>query len=255
MRPFDTETGRFFLKDTIRQLVDFRRTDQSRGVPPPPVQKAVPGDGRRIGLPARAGFDALAGVSLLDALRERRSVRRFTDAPLGKLELAFLLWAAQGIREGERPPGVFRTVPSAGARHPFETYVAVFRVEGLEPGLYRYLPLDHELVLLRAVEAVADLAEDVTNACLGQSFAGKAAATLFLTALPYRTEWRYGPASYKVIALDAGHVGQNVYLACEAIGAGTCGIGAYDQKACDALLGVDGRDEFTVYITPVGKVD
>jgi nitroreductase len=60
--------------------------------------------------------------------------------------------------------------------------------------------------------------------------------------------------SHKVIALDAGHVCQNLYLACEAIDAGTCGIGAYHQHKMDALLGVDGEDEFTIYLAPVGKV-
>lgn len=64
---------------------------------------------------------------------------------------------------------------------------------------------------------------------------------------------RNGLASHKVIALDAGHVCQNLYLACEAVGAGACAIAAYDQDAMDELLGVDGRDEFTVYLAPVGK--
>jgi SagB-type dehydrogenase family enzyme len=252
MKPFDSETGRFFLKDTIRKLVDFRLTEQSRGLPPPPVQKPAPAGAPRVRLPHPDAFDALVDMPLLTALRGRRSVRSFSDEPLKRAELAFLLWAAQGVRAGEGPPGVFRTVPSAGARHPFETHVAALRVEDIACGLYRYLPLDHELVLLRAA-AAGQLAEEVTKACLGQRFAGQAAATFLWTAIPRRTEWRYGPASYKVIAVDAGHVGQNVYLACGAIGAGTCAIGAYDQEACDELLGVDGREEFTVYIAPVGK--
>jgi len=67
-------------------------------------------------------------------------------------------------------------------------------------------------------------------------------------------EWRYGLAAHRVIALDAGHVCQNLYLACEAIGAGTCGIAAYNQEAIDQLLRVDGEDEFTIYLAPVGKV-
>jgi SagB-type dehydrogenase family enzyme len=74
----------------------------------------------------------------------------------------------------------------------------------------------------------------------------------FWTAIPYRSEWRYAAASHKLIALDAGHLCQNLYLACEAIGAGTCAIGAYDQALCDELLGVDGVDELTVYAAPVG---
>jgi len=74
------------------------------------------------------------------------------------------------------------------------------------------------------------------------------------TAVPYRTEWRYGPVSPKLVALDAGHACQNLYLAVEAIGAGTCAIGAYDQELSDAMCGVDGRDEFVVYMAPVGRL-
>jgi len=89
---------------------------------------------------------------------------------------------------------------------------------------------------------------------LGQSFVGAGAVTFVWTALPQRTEWRYGAAAHKVIALDAGHLCQNMYLACEAIGAGTCAIAAYDQELMDTLVGVDGEDEFVIYLAPVGKV-
>jgi SagB-type dehydrogenase family enzyme len=65
--------------------------------------------------------------------------------------------------------------------------------------------------------------------------------------------WRYDIAAHKVIAIDAGHVCQNLYLACEAIGAGTCAMAAYDQEAIDKLLRIDGQDEFTVYLASVGK--
>lgn len=157
----------------------------------------------------------------------------------------------QGVREFVHEAAVLRTVPSAGCRHPFETYLAVLRVEGLERGIYRYLPLEHSLVHVRAID---NLPGHLTAAARGQGFAGQAAVTFIWTAIPERTEWRYAAASYKVIALDAGHVCQNLYLACEAIGAGTCAIAAYDQVLSDALLGVDVDEEFTVYIAPVGKI-
>jgi len=72
-------------------------------------------------------------------------------------------------------------------------------------------------------------------------------------APPHRMEWRYGLAAHKVIAIDAGHVCQNLYLACEAIGAATCAIAAYDQGEIDKLLRIDGQDEFTIYLASVGK--
>ena len=67
-------------------------------------------------------------------------------------------------------------------------------------------------------------------------------------------EWRHGLAAHKVIALDAGHACQNVYLACEALGAGTCAIAAYDQHRIDELLRLDGEEEFTTYLAPVGRI-
>jgi SagB-type dehydrogenase family enzyme len=80
------------------------------------------------------------------------------------------------------------------------------------------------------------------------------AVTFVWTAIPYRTAWRYRILSPKIIAQDSGHVCQNLYLACEAIGAGTCAIGAYDQAKMDAALNLDGEREFTIYVAPVGKI-
>jgi SagB-type dehydrogenase family enzyme len=242
---------RYFLKDDIRQRIDFSRTDQSRGGHPPPIAKPCPAGAKRIELVKPGQWKGIRRTDLEEAIRTRESVRRFSDAPLNLDELSFLLWATQGIREQIGPGTALRAVPSAGARHALETYLCVMNVTDLETGLYRYLPLEHGLARLAAIP---DLSERVTTAALGQQFAGQAAVTFVWTTIPYRMEWRYGLAAHKVIALDAGHVCQNLYLACQAVGAGTCAIAAYDQEEMDQLLGVDGHDEFTVYLAPVGKV-
>ncbi|MDP8236031.1 MAG: SagB/ThcOx family dehydrogenase [Candidatus Erginobacter occultus] len=243
--------GRFWLKDTIRQLVDFSRTGQSREVAPPPFQKPVPASAERVGLPG--GSEALRRLAKLpvgEAIIARESRRDFGADPFSIEELSALLWAVQGVKRVLSPAAALRSVPSAGARHSFETYLAANRVEGLAPGIYRYLPFDGELVRLAGGK---DTAQRAARACLGQGFVAEAAAVFFWTAIPARMEWRYGAAAYKVIALDAGHVGQNLYLAAEALGAGVCAIAAYDQEACDRLLGVDGEEEFTVYIAAAGR--
>lgn len=241
---------RYFLKDSIRKTINFSTTDQSRGVPPPPLSKPCPSDVARISLVPRDGLDSVPAVPLLTAIGRRCSHRSFLDSPLTLAELSFLLWCTQGVKEVLGPHATLRTVPSAGARHALETYVYIRRVGSLDEGIYRYLPLEHELCCERAQPG---LGRQVSEACFGQEFAGEAAATFIWTTIPYRMEWRYGLAAHKVIAIDAGHVCQNLYLACEAIGAGTCAIGAYDQEKVDSLLGVDGEEEFTVYIAPVGK--
>ncbi len=256
---------RFFLKDSIRDLVDFGRSDQSRGIAPPPIQKPVPEGARRVGLVPHEEIRkaGLAQMPILEAIARRSSVRRYTDTPLSLAELSLLLWATQGVRHTMGETTVLRTVPSAGNRHALEPYVYVRRVESVPEGIYRYLPLGHELVLEREADTEREgntereegaLARRVSEACRGQRFAGDCAATFIWTTIPYRMEWRYGLAAHKVIAIDAGHVGQNLYLACQAIGAGTCAIAAYDQEAMDRLLGVDGEEEFTVYVAPVGKL-
>jgi len=248
-KPF--EQNRFFLKDTIRLQINFRHTAQNRHVPAPPVQKPIPPDTVRIKLPdGAAALARLGRMPIGEAIIRRESVRDYSTAPLTIEELSALLWATQGVRKVLSPSTALRTVPSAGARHAFETYLIVSRIEGLSSGLYRYLPFDGQLAQLAIDEQIGRKA---AAACLGQAFVAAAAVTFFWTVIPARMEWRYDLAAHKVIAIDVGHVCQNLYLACIGMGAGSCAIAAYDQDACDRLLGVDGDEEFTVYLSPVGK--
>ena len=237
------ESYREFLKAHIWKKWESLETDQKKQVPKPPNQKPYPEEAELIDLVAPEDL-TVGGVSLIGAINSRRSRRRFTEKPLTLEELSFLLWVTQGVREVTRHDITLRTVPSAGARHPFETYLLVKRVTGLQPGLYRYLSLEHKLCL-------SELGDESTDA-----WYTKDCAVVFVwTVVPYRTEWRYDIISPKLIALDAGHVCQNLYLACEAIQAGTCAIGAYNQDEMDAIVGVDGVEEFTVYVAPVGKIE
>ena len=241
---------REFLKDTIRKVTDFSKTAQSQGYVPPPVEKPVPEDVVRIKLPWEDGWGTFKGVSLVEAILNRRSRRDPTTGELSLLELSFLLYATQGVIKTDLPYHAFRVVPSAGCRHAFETYVAALNVERLDRAIYRYLPLSHELI---AVATYPNIESRVTQAVLGQSFAGRSAAVFFWTTIPERMEWRYAEAAHKVIALDAGHVCQNLYLAAEATGCGVCAIAAYHQELSDALVAVDGEEEFAIYIATVSK--
>lgn len=241
---------RNFLKDTIRKTIDFRLTDQNRGIAPPPIEQPYPVDATRIDLVPYGKWTDIRAIELTTALFNRKSRRLYRNEPLSLDELSFLLWATQGIRAHINSGHAYRTVPSAGCRHALETYLCVVNIHGLQRGVYRYLPVEHQLLLERVAE---DIGEKVVAAVFGQPYPGKAAVTFVWVAIPYRMEWRYDIAAYKVIALDAGHVAQNLYLACESMGAGTCAIAAYDQEAMDTLLGVDGTDEFAIYCASVGK--
>lgn len=231
-------------------LEGFEVSDQSRGVPPPPMEKPCASNARRVELPKARG-DILKNHDLFACLARRRSRREFTRAALTLDELALLLWATQGVQEVD-PGGAYslRTTPSAGARHPFETYVVANRVTGLDTGVYRYLPLAHRLVF---EFSEPDFAPKLSAAAFGQGFVGDGAAVFVWSCLPYRGEWRYVSRAHKVMLFDAGHLCENLYLACEGLGLATCAIGAYDQAAMDALFRLDGAEEFVVYLAPVGR--
>ncbi len=251
--------GRAFQEETAIGRLGV--SDQKKGLPQPPVSVRLVA-GREIDLPAPDA--AWGNVSLAGAMRARRSVREYAPRPLSLAELGALLWATQGVErtwEGTEPvqkPGVeprvhrvtFRTVPSAGARHAFETLLVVSRVDGLAAGVYQYLPIEHRLV---AADNVRVSGSELAAACLGQKMVEAAAVTFAWVAVRERMTWRYGERGYRYLYLDAGHVDQNLYLACEAIGAGTCAIGAYDDDAVNALFGLSGDDRFVIYLASVGK--
>ena len=117
--------------------VNFARgfgSDQEKGMPPPPIQKVPPGEIPDVALPA---CDELGGMALRQAIERRRSRRKYSAAPLSAAELSFLLWATQGVQKVFREGmAAFRTVPSGGARHPFETVLVVRNVSGVGPGRY-----------------------------------------------------------------------------------------------------------------------
>ena len=244
--------NREFLKDNLRKQIDFSQTDQWQGVPAPPVQEPFDPDAPRITLPGPDEWrQCVTRPDLVAAITNRVSHRTYTSTPLTLDELSFLLYSTQGIKSLPNPLVSLRTVPSAGARHSFETYLVVRNVEGVEQGLYRYLAVESELPFLGEINHVE---ERLTAATLGQKFVSWGAVTFIWACVPYRMEWRYGAAAHRVILMDVGHVCQNLYLACEGIEAGTCAVAAYDQELVDALIGVDGEDQFAVYLAPVGKV-
>lgn len=247
----DEEINKYrnFLKDKARLAIDFTKTDQNLEVPVPPIEKPYGKNEKRISLPPVENLKNIGDTRLVSAIKNRKSHRKFLPLPLSLEEISYLLWVTQGVRRKVRDV-VLRTVPSAGNRHAIETYLLVLNITELTSGIYRYLPLEHHL-LFKSTED--NLTEKIAAATLGQFFIGTAPVVFAWTAVPYRMEWRYGIAAHKVIAIDAGHVCQNLYLACEAIGTGTCAIAAYHQELMDKLISVDGEDEFTIYLAPVGR--
>ena len=219
------------------------------GIPQPALELPWPADAALIALPAPADL-AIPAADLRAIIEQRRSLRKYAMQALTLAELSYLLWLTQGIKRITGRPATLRTVPSAGARHAFETILLVNRVEGLEPGLYRYAASAHALLRLDAPE---DIALQFSAACGGQQHVLQSAVTFCWVAVTERMAWRYVERSMRYLHLDAGHVCQNLYLAAEALGCGVCAIAAYDDAALNALLGLDGVDQFAIYLGTVGK--
>ncbi len=253
---------RELLKSYEWAQLDQIASDQQKGHPRPGIQKPIPPDALLIDLIPPDQF-TVGQIPTINVIRNRISHRNFTNDAITLEELSFLLWATQGVRDKVTEDGItyiMRTVPSGGNRHPIETYLSIHNVEGIQAGLYRYLPIDHKLVLEKLDQT---LPEQVKQGSLNQNsgtveepyyFIKEAAVVFIWTAIPYRSEWRYHKAATKLIALDAGHVCQNLYIAAGAIGAGTCSVGAFDQTKMNALLDVDGEEEFVLYMAPMGKI-
>lgn len=250
----DAENHLLYLKG-YTEGKSYQKSDQAKGVQTPAYEKPVFDGQQIIKLPDPATVK-LKNPNIFDCINSRKSNRNFTKDQISIEELSFLLWATQGVHnaagdERHKHRSVKRTVPSAGARHPFEAYVAVTGVEGLDEGIYRYIGSSNSLVLENTPD---DLKVKLTEGAIGQNFCGAAPAFFLWSIIPYRTTWRYVlPVSVKLMSIDAGHIGQNLHLACEALGLGTCMIGAYNQNLMDKLFGFNGNEEFAFYMAPVGR--
>jgi SagB-type dehydrogenase family enzyme len=244
--------GRRFLKFFDSKEYDevVPESDEKKKLPPPLFQQPVPEGASLIDLIPPEEF-TIGKTPFLDLVNNRKSRRKYTSDSLTLEELSFLLWSTQGVKKVLKSGrGVQRTVPSAGAKSPLETYLVINNVQALEPGLYRYIAFSHQLMYIKSID---NAEEKLGKLAFDQKFVGTAPVIFCWAAVPYRTEWRYTILSHKFIAVDLGIVNQSLYLACEAVNLGTVAIGYYEQNKLDKLLGLNTEEEFVVLVAPVGK--
>lgn len=185
------------------------------------------------------------------AIAERRSRREYESAPLTAAELGQLLWAAQGITK-RRAGGVdFRAAPSAGATYPLEVFVVIGTpgVSDFDPGIYHYDPNDHVLELIEQDNVQPDL----QAIALDQDCVGTAALNIIITGIDERTTERYGNrGKRRYVPIEAGHVGENIYLQSESLGLSTVAVGAFQDTPLRNLLDI--TEEYRpLLIYPVGR--
>jgi len=243
----DNKIGRDFIR--LTKYENLETCLQKQGLPLPLLEVPLESGSELFDLPSGNKF-SLDEIDLVQLVEKRETLRKYIDKPLTLGELSFLLWGTQGVKSLTPQPLSKRTVPSAGSRHPFETYLLVNDVTGLSPGLYRYLALSHKLARLPGRE---NIKQTLTEACLKQRHVKTSAVTFAWVAVPHRTVWRYSQRGYRYLYLDAGHVCQNLYLLAEAIGCGVCAIAAFDDDLANQAIGLDGEDLFVIYLASVGK--
>lgn len=189
-----------------------------------------------------------ASLPVHQAIRQRRSRRGFYDRPMTLQEFSDLMFLSVGETDHRDRSWPFRAFPSSGALFPTETYIGVRAVQGIEPGIYHYQPGRHALALVRRGDHTGPL----MRAALEQEMVAKAGAVIVLTSLFDRVAFKYKDRAYRYALVEAGHIGQNLYLTAEALRLGCCGIGAFFDDDVNALVGVDGLKEATVYMLVVG---
>lgn len=232
---FQQET-KYFRDSMPEGSLDFRTK--------PEVYKNYP-DNRKIELPVP---ELPPVMSLDEAIKKRKSIRYYSSESISKAQLSYLLWTSTGIQRREMGDE-FRTVPSAGALYPIETYLVVNRVADLDKGIYHYSIKSHLLEELK----VGDFSKEIALAALGQRVCYDAAVVFVWTAIFVRSKWKYKQRAYRYVYLDAGHIAQNLALATTAIGLGSCQVAAIFDDDANSILGVGGVEESTIYISAVGQ--
>ena len=199
---------------------------------------------KQIKLPEIKEFPTL---SFDDSVRNRKSVRHFSEKSLIIEQLSYLLWISTGIQRIERGYE-FRNAPSAGALYPIETYLSIKKVDGLPVGLYHY---NIKLHLLEELK-IGDFSDYLANSCLGQSMLSSAAVVFIWSGVFSRSKWKYKQRAYRYVYLDCGHIAQNLALCTSSLGLGSCQIGAIYDDEINELIGLDGKNESVIYLSIVG---
>jgi SagB-type dehydrogenase family enzyme len=180
---------------------------------------------------------------LSQLLLKRRSVRKYSRGEIDLKELSQILWSAYGLINEER-----RVVPSAGATYPVEVFIFASRVSGVKPGIYKYSEYEHSLIPLKK----GDYSRELAKACLDQSWVKNAPLNIVIVARYRKTTDWYGERGFRYIYMEAGHIGQNIYLSATELGLGTVAIGAFKDEEVARLIGL-GEEYIVLYVFPIGR--
>jgi len=197
----------------------------------------------------------LPNHSFRDVLLGRRTKRWFKPEAITSDQLASLLfytWGMTACVKNSIDERILRTSPSGGCRHPIEVYPLINRVAGIRPGIYHYSVRRHGLELLEAKQIGARF----VRFCSGQQWVKNAAVLFIMTAVFPRTMWRYRfSRAYRVVQMEAGHLGQTLQLTATALRLDSLVTAALQDSLIERELGLDGFNEAVIYCAAVGRAE
>lgn len=230
---------------------DYSTVDLVLRVPEPPHE-----------LPLKEGQEIIKLISpkkvrvpdipVRKAIESWEPVGFFSRSTITLKDLSYLLWCMQGFRKIVSETIQLRNVPSSGSRYPLETYFVASDIEGLEPGLYRYLPMSHSIV---AERLDSGLTLEMSTASMNFRIMTRAAVTFLWVAVPYRSVWALGNRGYRSALIEAGHTCQNLILASAGLGYEVFPTDMFHDELIMKLAGLDPETQWPVYLAAVGMVE
>lgn len=242
-----TDPGIEFLEKT--RYPDFSTVDLILRVPEPPKELPVPDGAQVIKLPNPKRIK-IKEVPVREALENWELPGFFSRSSITLNELSFLLWCMQGVRKAVGDSPIPRNVPSSGFRYPIETFFVAGEVDGLETGLYRYLPLSHQIIIERLD---SDLPLAMGTACMNFKLITKAAVTFLWVGIPYRSTWALGNRGYRSVLIEAGHICQALIMASSCIGCDVQPIDLFHDEMMIHLTHLDQKSQWPLLVGAVGR--
>lgn len=195
--------------------------------------------------------DTKNSADFYQLIRDRKSERDFSKNPLSLKEISILLKYSCGNfgKLNDSDNRKRRAQPSGGARFPIEVYPLILSASGFSNGLYHYNVRSHELDSLWS-RSFHD--EDIRR-LFSYDFVKNASAVFIMTAVFERNQRKYGERGYRQVLIEAGHIGQNIYLTSQALKLKCCALSGTKDEAIEKLLDIDGVTESVVYAVAVGK--
>ncbi|OPX62319.1 SagB/ThcOx family dehydrogenase [Methanoregula sp. PtaB.Bin085] len=241
--------GKDFINGT--RYPDFSTFDCILGIPEPPPERPAPEGAAVIKLPS-PGRIKIPALSVREAIERWEPVTYFSRSSMTLKDLSFLLWCTQGFRKSSTAENQMRNTPSSGLRYPLETYFVAGEVDGIETGLYRFLPQSHSIV---AERPGSDLPFTMGDASLNFKIVTRAAVTFLWVGVPCRSVWALGNRGYRSVLIEAGHTCQALIMAAACIGYQVQPSDLFNDESMLNLANLDPETQWPVYFAAVGKVE